>query len=91
MPPRPTWLAGFAANEIFYRTMFRDIRPGRIRLVRTTANGQAAFGFYRPDAEGGPRTMHAIQLVATREGKLWRMDHFMQTSVLPIFGLPREA
>jgi hypothetical protein len=43
--PLPMWLEGFAANEIFYRRMFSNIRPGRIRFVRTTANGQTALGF----------------------------------------------
>jgi RNA polymerase sigma-70 factor (ECF subfamily) len=70
MPPIPTWLEGRVANEAFYRAMFSNMRAGRIRLVRTTANDQTAFGFYRPAADGAPRTLHAVQLVTTRDGKL---------------------
>jgi RNA polymerase sigma-70 factor, ECF subfamily len=88
MPPAPTWLEGRATAEVFYRAMFSNLRPGRLRLVRTTANDQIAFGFYRPSAEGAPRTLHAIQLVTTRDGKLRTVDHFMTKGVFPVFGLP---
>jgi RNA polymerase sigma-70 factor (ECF subfamily) len=88
MPPIPAWLEGLEANEIFYRLMFANMRPGRIRLVRTRANGQAAFGFYRPDGESGPRSLHAIQLVSTRDGRLRTLDHFMGRTFFKEFGLP---
>jgi RNA polymerase sigma-70 factor (ECF subfamily) len=88
MPPSPMWIDGRAANEAFYRTMFANLKPGRIRLARTTANGQTALGFYRPDTEGGPRTLHAIQLVTARDGRLTTIDHFMTRAVFPVFGLP---
>jgi RNA polymerase sigma-70 factor (ECF subfamily) len=91
MPPMPTWLEGRGPNEAFYRTMFSNLRPGRLRLVRTTANDQAAFGFYRPAVEGAPRTLHAIQLVTTRDGLLRTMDHFMTREVFPAFGLPEQV
>jgi RNA polymerase sigma-70 factor (ECF subfamily) len=98
MPPIPTWLEGRAVNEVFYRAMFSNLAPGRLRLVRTTANDQAAFGFYRPAAAGAPaaegaapRTLHAIQLVTTRDGKLRTLDHFMSRQVFPAFGLPEQA
>jgi RNA polymerase sigma-70 factor (ECF subfamily) len=91
MPPIPMWLDGLAANAIFYRRMFANLVAGRIRHVRTSANGQTALGFYRPAAEGAPRTLHAIQLLATREGRMWRIDHFMTKEVFPVFGLPAEA
>jgi RNA polymerase sigma-70 factor (ECF subfamily) len=91
MPPIPVWLDGLRANEAFYRRMFSTMRPGRIRLLRTTANGQVAFGFYRPATEGAARTLHAIQIVVTRERRLWRLHHFMDRLIFPAFGLPREA
>jgi RNA polymerase sigma-70 factor (ECF subfamily) len=88
MPPSPIWIDGLAANELFYRTMFKLLRPGGVAYVRTGANGHAAYGFYRPVAPGGPLTLHAIQLVTTREGKVATIDHFRQPAVLPLFGLP---
>jgi RNA polymerase sigma-70 factor (ECF subfamily) len=91
MPPLPVWLEGFAANEVFYRRMFSNVRPGRIRFLPTTANGQTAFGFYRPDTPDAPPTLHAIQLLETKGGRLWRIDHFMIRAVFPLFGLPAEV
>jgi len=91
MPPSPMWFDGRAANEAFFRTMFANLTAGRIRIARTSANGgQTAIGFYRPDVEGGPRTLHAIQLVTARDGLLATFDHFMMREVFPVFGLRGE-
>jgi RNA polymerase sigma-70 factor (ECF subfamily) len=91
MPPIPTWLEGFAANELFYRRMLSNMRPGRIRMVRTAANGQTALALFRPDGETGPRTLHAIDVVTTQDGKIRTVDHFMTKAVFPLFGLPAEV
>jgi RNA polymerase sigma-70 factor (ECF subfamily) len=91
MPPSPMWIDGRAANEAFYRTMFPTPRPGRIRHVRTSANGHSALGFYRPASEGAPRTLHAIQVVTARSGRIATIDHFMMRAVFPVFGLPAEV
>jgi RNA polymerase sigma-70 factor (ECF subfamily) len=88
MPPSPTWVDGVAANEVFYRTMFASLRPGGVGYVRTAANGAPAFAFYRPDTPGGPLTVHAIQVVGIRDGKIARIDHFMLPAVFPLFGGP---
>jgi RNA polymerase sigma-70 factor, ECF subfamily len=91
MPPSPTWIAGREANVAFYRAMmFGKLRPGRIRFARTTANGQPALGFYRPAVEGAPRTLHAIQLLTARDGRIATIDHFMTRAVFPLFALPGE-
>ncbi len=90
MPPSPTWLLGFDANELFYRRMFATMRAGQIRITRTSANGQTALGFYRPDGDSGPRTLHAIQLVTTKDGKMRTIDHFMTKEIFPAFGLPAQ-
>jgi len=70
MPPAPTWVAGRAANERFYRLMFGSIVPGQFRHLRIGANGQPALAFYRPASPGAPHTLAAIQLVATRDGAI---------------------
>jgi RNA polymerase sigma-70 factor (ECF subfamily) len=89
MPPIPTWIAGLAANDAFYKHMFATLSPGWIRTLRTRANGGPAFGFYRPTSPGEPHTLHAIQLVAVRDERILRIDHFMTPAVFPLFGLPR--
>jgi RNA polymerase sigma-70 factor (ECF subfamily) len=90
MPPAPTWVAGRTANERFYRLMFGSIVPGQFRHLRIGANGQPALAFYRPASPGAPHTLAAIQLVATRDGAIAAVDHFMLSEVYPLFGVPRE-
>jgi RNA polymerase sigma-70 factor (ECF subfamily) len=89
MPPSPTWIAGHAANETFYRKMFAPPRRSVLRLVRTGANGQPAFLFYR-SPPGSPLRLHAVQVVEIREGAIFRVDHFMTRVVFPLFGVPEE-
>jgi RNA polymerase sigma-70 factor (ECF subfamily) len=79
MPPSPTWIAGRAANEVFYRRMFASWRPGDAEVVPLGANGQPGFAFHR----GGVR--RAIEVVELRDGLIARMHHFMQPALLPLF------
>jgi RNA polymerase sigma-70 factor (ECF subfamily) len=90
MPPSPTWIAGRAANEAFYRHMFGATKPGTLRHLRISANGQPAFAFYRPSTPCGRHALHAIQLVTIRDGKVWSIDHFMISALFGLFGVPRE-
>ena len=90
MPPLPIWLAGHAENERFYRRLFADLVPGQFRHVYIGANGQPALAFYRPASSAAPHTLHAIQLVTTREGAIATVDHFMQPELLAGFGAPAQ-
>jgi RNA polymerase sigma-70 factor, ECF subfamily len=80
MPPSPTWIAGRAANAIFYRTMFAKWRVGDVAVTPLGANGQPGFAFHR----GGQ--VRAIEVVELRDGLIARMHHFMQPALLPLFG-----
>jgi RNA polymerase sigma-70 factor, ECF subfamily len=83
MPPLPTWIDGWDANVLFYRPMFATMeRP--VHIVRTAANGQPAFAFYR----GDPLRLRAINLVAFKDGRIVTIDHFMLPRLFPLFGLP---
>ena len=55
MPPSPTWLAGRAENESFYRRMFAAWTPGQVRAQPLGANGQPGFAFYRGDVAARDR------------------------------------
>ena len=90
MPPAPTWVAGRAANERFYRLMFGGMAPGEFRHLHIRANGQPALAFYRPASPGAPHCLSAIQLVTTRDGAVATVDHFMLAEVYPLFDVPRE-
>ncbi|MFO0727369.1 MAG: RNA polymerase subunit sigma-70 [Myxococcota bacterium] len=88
MPPSPTWIEGKAANIVFYRRMLASVSAGWYRHRAIGANGQTAFGFYRPTAPGAPHRLHAIQLVEFREGQIYAIDHFMMPALVAMFGLP---
>jgi RNA polymerase sigma-70 factor, ECF subfamily len=90
MPPAPTWVAGRAANERFYRLMFGHISARQFLHVLTSANGQPALAFYRPAAPGAAHQLAAIQLVTTKDGGIAGVDHFMLPEVYPLFDVPRE-
>ena len=90
MPPSPTWIAGRARNERFYRSMFGKLVPGWFRHLYIRANGQLALAFYRPETPGAAHTLHAIQLVTTRDGTIATVDHFMQREIFSLFGAPLE-
>jgi RNA polymerase sigma-70 factor (TIGR02960 family) len=90
MPPSPTWIAGRAANAVFYRHMFALRRLQGLRIVRTGANGQPAFAYYRRSAEGEPFVLRALQVVEVRGGAIARIDHFLTPAVFPVFGLAAE-
>jgi RNA polymerase sigma-70 factor (ECF subfamily) len=79
MPPSPTWIAGRAANEVFYRIMFARWQRGDVQVVPCGANGQPGFVFFR----GG--LARAVELVELRDGLIARMHHFMQPAVVPLF------
>ncbi len=79
MPPSPTWIAGRAANEMFYRIMFARWQPGEAEVVPVGVNGEHGFTFHR----GGE--LRAVEVVELRDGLIARMHHFMQPALLPLF------
>ncbi|HEX3761056.1 MAG TPA: RNA polymerase subunit sigma-70 [Kofleriaceae bacterium] len=88
MPPSPTWFSGRAAVAGFVRAYIvprARIQP--VRLVRTGANGQMAFAFYREHADSF--RLEAIQGVIARGGTIVAIDHFLMPEVFDIFGLSR--
>ena len=86
MPPYPLWLRGHD-----------DIRrwclgPGSAcrgsRLVATAANGQPAFGQYKPAPDGGHRPW-ALQVLEVSDGRVDGVSFFLDTARwFPLFGLP---
>ena len=62
-------------------------RPRGSRLVATAANGQAAFGSYRPDPAGG-WVPWAIQVLDVAGGRIVGHHNFLDTDLFAAFGLP---
>jgi RNA polymerase sigma-70 factor (TIGR02960 family) len=88
MPPEPYEYQGHAAIAAFLED--RAVRRGApLRLVPTRANGQPAFGCYFPVPETAIARPYGL-LVLTVEGEqISAMTWFADSSVFPLFGLPR--
>jgi len=89
MPPVPLQYQGPPAIASFLRHQAASRGPRRLRLVPTRANTQPAFGVYLRD-EHAPVAHAAGLLVLTLQGdQIAAITRFLDTSVLPSFGLPR--
>ena len=89
MPPSTLEYQGRATIAAFLGEVSRAHAGRSRRLIPTRANGQPAFGHYREDAHAP--IAHASGLVVlTLEGtQIAAITHFVDSSVLPRFGLPR--
>lgn len=89
MPPVPLQYQGPPAIASFLRSSAASRGPRRFLLVPTRANTQPAFGVYLRD-EHAPVARAAGLLVLTLQGdRIAAITRFLDTSVLPRFGLPR--
>jgi RNA polymerase sigma-70 factor (TIGR02960 family) len=89
MPPSPLEYQGHEAIAAFLREIANWRGERRYKLIPTRANTQPAFGCYRED-EHAP-IAHAVGLlVLTLDGNhIAAITNFIDSSVLPSFGLPR--
>ncbi|WP_407701569.1 sigma-70 family RNA polymerase sigma factor [Thermomonospora amylolytica] len=88
MPPLPTWYAG---RDTIGRHLVQvcPARPGDLRLLRTSANGQPAVAQYMRDpADGVFRPFNLQVLSPTPEGLIAHCATFLDTGLFPVFGLP---
>jgi RNA polymerase sigma-70 factor, ECF subfamily len=85
MPPYNFWLQGPAEMGRWF--LGQGIGCCGSRLVATAANGQAAFGSYRPDPDGG-WTPWAIQVIDVVGDQIVGHHNFLDTDLFAFFGLP---
>ena len=88
MPPWPWEYQGLTAVGGFLRFL-EGWRGAPLRLVPTRANGQPAFGCYRPTAQGGGGRASSLVVLTLEGDRISAMTWFTDTSVFPHFGLPR--
>jgi len=86
MPPYDLWMRG--AKEVTGWMLGTGFECRGSRLIRTAANGSAAFGQYRVDPAGG-HAPWALQVVEICDGRVVGLNAFLDTAALfPLFGLP---
>jgi RNA polymerase sigma-70 factor, ECF subfamily len=86
MPPWREWYRGREALRTFFAWAWR--RRGPFRLVRTGANGQPAFAFYRRDGKGPEWRAHLIHVISVRDDSIATLTFFLNPRLLVAFGLP---
>jgi RNA polymerase sigma-70 factor, ECF subfamily len=87
MPPYALWLEG--RDDIFAWWLGPGIGCRGSRVIPApNANGQAAFGQYKPSPDGGFEPW-ALQVIRVEDGKIGELTFFLDTERLfPLFGLP---
>jgi RNA polymerase sigma-70 factor (ECF subfamily) len=85
MPPFNFWLQGPSEMGRFF--LGQGIGCQGSRLLATAANGQAAFGSYKPDPAGG-WTPWAVQVIDVAGGRIVGHHNFLDTDLFALFGLP---
>ena len=85
MPPYNFWLQGPTEMGKFFLGQGMGCQGSR--LVATTANGQAAFGSYKPHPDGGWAPW-AIQVIDVAGGRIVGHHNFLDTDLFAFFGLP---
>jgi len=89
MPPEPHEYQGASAIAAFLNNS--SVRRGApLRLVPTRANGQPAFGCYLPVPQTGIARPYGLLVVTLDGDRISAMTWFADSSVFPLFGLPRR-
>jgi RNA polymerase sigma-70 factor (ECF subfamily) len=85
MPPYDFWLRGPVEMGRFFLGAGIGCRGSR--LVATWANGSAAYGSYKPDAQGGHYPW-ALQVIEVSGDRIVGHHNFLDTNLFAFFGLP---
>jgi RNA polymerase sigma-70 factor (ECF subfamily) len=88
MPPAPHEYQGVAAIAEFYGASFAYRGERRVRLLRTRANTQPAFGAYLEDPRARLWRPAGIIVLDLRGERIAGMTRFHYDELFPRFGLP---
>jgi RNA polymerase sigma-70 factor, ECF subfamily len=86
MPPYAECAKG--REEVARSWLIPQRRPTGLRLLRTTANAQLAFGVYALDSRLGRYRASALDVVELRGGQVFRIVAFRTPDAFPRLGLP---
>jgi RNA polymerase sigma-70 factor (ECF subfamily) len=88
MPPLPFEYCGLPAVARVFAVSAAQDPPPRRRLVPTRANRQPAFGLYVEDPGSGRFRATGVWVLTVAGDRIVELTRF-ETSVLPLFGMPR--
>jgi len=88
MPPLPFEYCGLPAVTRVFAVSTAHDPPPRRRLVPTHANRQPAFGMYVEDPGSGRFHASGVYVLTIAGDRIAELTRF-ETSVLPLFGMPR--
>jgi RNA polymerase sigma-70 factor (TIGR02960 family) len=88
MPPEPYEYQGARAIRALLLDM-EDRRGVPLRLVPVRANTQPAFGCYLPSPQTDIARPYGLFVLTLRGDKISAITRFTDSSVFPLFGLPR--
>jgi RNA polymerase sigma-70 factor (TIGR02960 family) len=88
MPPLPFEYCGLPAVTRVFAVSTSRVPPRRVRLIPTHANRQPALGMYVHDAASGRFHAAGVYVLTIAGGQITELTRF-ETSVLPLFGMPR--
>jgi RNA polymerase sigma-70 factor (TIGR02960 family) len=89
MPPSPLEYQGRAAIAGFLREIANWRGERRYKLIPTRANTQPAFGCYRDDEHAAIAHATGLLVLTLEADRIAVITNFIDSSVLPRFGLPR--
>ena len=86
MPPEPIQCNGPHAIAEYLR--WRRFWGPDLALIPTRANGQPAFGYYLPDADGTAIRANGVIVLTVANGRVSTLTRFGGAAVIARFGLP---
>ena len=89
MPPEPFELRGPRVIAEYLRS--RGVWGQDLKLVRTGANNQSAFGYYLPDPNANVHQARGIMILTVHGEQISVITRFGDSSLLALFGLPRTV
>jgi RNA polymerase sigma-70 factor, ECF subfamily len=88
MPPFPNWYLGPEAIGRLSREKCPAEKPGDMKLIPVTANGQSAAAMYMRDKESGQHLPFQLHVLDVKPGGVSHVVAFLDGSLFEKFGLP---
>lgn len=89
MPPYPHWCQG--RQDVSTSWLVPPARPGLLRLIPVSANGQLAFAAYRLYPDRPSYLPVALDVLSLKGSRIESVIAFRDTALFSVFGLPKSV